>query len=95
MDAQELILNIAVNMGRIGRFSLEGKAHRVEQFIKENNEFLGDLDKSVINDKFKPTLKSFKTQFEALKNKIEISNEAWAEAAYTWANILTHRAKLA
>ena len=94
MTAESLVLNIAVNLGRIGRFALEGRKHRVDQFLLETEEYLKQLDNTQIQDRFKPTLEFFLQQFGSLKNDIQL-DETWAEAMFTWANILTHRAKLA
>ena len=33
MDAKDLTLNIAVNLGRIGRWACEGKQKRLNQFL--------------------------------------------------------------
>ena len=94
MGAQELILNIAVNLGRIARFASEGRLSRVEQFLSETKEFIRQLDSSVINSHFQQTFNDFKRSFNELEKdkRLDIS---WSETAYTWANILTHRAKLA
>lgn len=94
MDAKDLVLNIAVNMGRISRWATEGKKVRIVQFMDETQNYLDELQKSDVSEKFYPTLKSFKKKFSELKNNVQL-NEAWAEDALTWANILTHRAKLA
>lgn len=94
MTASEIVLNIAVNMGRLGRFALEGKNNRVGQFLDETEQYLRELEASVPKEKFKPTLEFFKIKFQSLKNN-KIVDDAWVEEALTWANILTHRAKLA
>ena len=94
MNAQELTLNIAVNMGRLARFAMEGRTLRIDQFLEETQKYLNELENSQYQAKFRPTLAFFKEKFELLKNS-ESFNEGWAEEALTWANILTHRAKLA
>lgn len=94
MNAQDLTLNIAVNMGRLARFAVEGKHARIEQFLDETEKYLRELGNSHVKDEFKPTLDFFKEKFELLK-KSRSFDEEWAEEALTWANILTHRAKLA
>lgn len=94
MDAQELTLNIAVNLGRLSRWSLEGKAVRVNQFLKETEEYLDQLDRAPKSKQFSKTFDSFRDKFERLKRNV-VLNEVWAEEMLTWANILTHRAKLA
>ena len=94
MSAQELTLNIAVNMGRLARFALEGRASRIDQFLEETEKDLTELENSNYQNKFRPTLSFFKEKFTLLK-KNETRDMDWAEEALTWANILTHRAKLA
>lgn len=94
MSAQELTLNIAVNMGRLARFAIEGKQNRINMFLDETESYLKELEGSSYNTRFEPTLKFFKEKFELLKNN-QTRDEDWAEEVLTWANILTHRAKLA
>ena len=94
MNACDLTLNIAVNLGRLGRWVSEGKTERVSQFMSETEEYLVHLDKAPKSDKFKKTFEIFKRKFKKLKNNTNLDDK-WAEEAFTWANILTHRAKLA
>ncbi len=94
MSAQDLTLNIAVNLGRVSRWAVEGKENRVQQFLNETEDYLKQLENTPKNDQFSHTFISFKKNFAKLKNNIKLNNE-WAEDASTWANILTHRAKLA
>lgn len=94
MNAQELILNIAVNLGRLSRWSMEGKEARVKQFLEETKGYINQLEQTRKSDKFQSTFNSFKQQFDKLKTNVKL-DKYWAEDALTWANILTHRAKLA
>jgi hypothetical protein len=94
MTASDLTLNIAVNMGRLARFALEGRTYRIDQFLDETQRYLDELENSQLQNKFKPTFEFFKEKFERLKQN-KIRDADWAEEALTWANILTHRAKLA
>lgn len=94
MNAQDLTLNIAVNLGRLGRWVADGKTGRVQQFLAETEDYLRQLEKAPPNPRFKKTLRIFKQKFVNLKNNQKLDN-VWAEEALTWANILTHRAKLA
>lgn len=87
-------MNIAVNLGRIARFAAEGRLGRVEQFLSETKEFIHQVDSNVINSHFQQTFDDFKTTFNELEKNKRL-DASWAETAYTWANILTHRAKLA
>ena len=94
MNAQELTLNIAVNLGRIGRWACEGRRARLEQFMKETEEFIVALDKAPKSKKFQKTFDIFLNTFNSLKKNV-CMDQVWAEAMFTWANILTHRARLA
>lgn len=94
MSAQDLTLNIAVNMGRLARFALEGRTSRIDQFLEETQGYLDELENSQFQNRFRPTLVFLKEKFEVLK-KNKARDMDWAEEALTWANILTHRAKLA
>lgn len=94
MSAEEITLNIAVNLGRLARWASEGKSTRIGQFISETDVYLGQLDNANKSAKFKKTLSSFKISFEKLKQNNNF-DDVWAEEALTWSNILTHRAKFA
>jgi len=94
MNAKDLTLNIAVNLGRLGRWVAEGKKDRVNQFLAETEEYLQKLEDTQKNERFEKTFANFKQRFSELKNNQKL-DEMWAEEALTWANILTHRAKLA
>lgn len=94
MNAEEITLNIAVNLGRLARWVSEGKTSRVGQFISETDDYLRQLDETAKSAKFKKTLDSFKISYDRLKQNNKLDN-VWAEEALTWSNILTHRAKFA
>lgn len=94
MKARDLILNIAVNFGRLSRFSQEGRTLRIKQFLVDTEYYLNELEKLELNDKFKPTLERFKIDLSKLKSS-NSKTPQWAEETLTWANILQHRAKLA
>lgn len=94
MGAKELTLNIAVNCGRLCRWSMEGRRARVDQFLVETEEYLKALEAAPKSDKFLPTYEWFKADFESLRRNV-VMDAGWAESMLTWANILTHRASLA
>lgn len=93
MDAKELTLNIAVNLGRLCRWAMEGRRVRVDQFLAETKEYLGALDAAPKSARFLPTYEWFKKDFEILSHNVQMDAD-WAESMLTWANILTHRATL-
>jgi hypothetical protein len=93
MDAKELTLNIAVNLGRLCRWAMEGRRSRVEQFLAETKEYLKALEAAPKSERFLPTYEWFKKDFELLSHNVRMDAD-WAESMLTWANILTHRASL-
>ena len=44
MSAEDLTLNIAVNLGRLGRWAMEGKEKRIKQFLWETDQYLEELE---------------------------------------------------
>ncbi len=94
MDAREIILNIAVNLGRLCRWAMEGRKERVEQFLAQTEGYLKDLESTPKSVRFLPTYEWFKDDFTRLSHNVRMDAD-WAEAMLTWANILSHRASLA
>ncbi len=94
MDARELTLNIAVNLGRLGRWACEGKQNRVNQFLAETEMYVSQLEQAPKSQRFQRTFDIFKQTFNALKRDARLG-PVWAETMLTWANILTHRARFA
>lgn len=94
MDARELTLNIAVNLGRIGRWACEGRLNRLNQFLEETEEYIYQLERAPKSPRFQKTFNIFKETFHGLKSDVRLDS-AWAEMILTWADILTHRAQLA
>jgi hypothetical protein len=94
MNTREIILNIAVNLGRLCRWALEGRKERVEQFLAQTEEYLKDLESAPKSERFLPTYEWFKNDFARLSREVRLDAD-WAECMLTWANILTHRASLA
>ena len=94
MSAQEITLNIAVNLGRLCRWAMEGRKERIEQFLTQTEEYLKALESAPKSDRFLPTYEWFKSDFTRLSRDVHMDAD-WAESMLTWSNILTHRASLA
>lgn len=94
MEAKDLTLNIAVNLNRVARFSMEGRNARVHQFLSDTDPYVNQLRTAKKKPRFVPTYQRFIQEYARLK-KSKNYNEGWAELALTWSNVLTHRAKLA
>jgi len=93
MNAKGLILNIAVNLGRLCRWAMEGRKARVDQFLAQTEDYLKALESVPKSSRFMPTYEWFKRDFERLSHDVRMDAD-WAESMLTWANILSHRASL-
>ena len=93
MTSKDLVLNIAVNLGRLGRFACEGRTNRLNQFLEETQQFIQELELMPKSIRLNKTLVSFFRDFQQLKTQ-PLKDAQWAEMMFTWANILTHRASL-
>lgn len=93
MSTKEIVLNIAVNLGRLCRWTMEGRKARVDQFLAETQGYLKDLESAPKSSRFLPTYEWFKKDFENLSHNVRLDAD-WAESMLTWANILSHRASL-
>lgn len=100
MNNKDKILDIAMNLNRIGNWAADGydtKKKRIIIFLDQTKEYMNSLEDSEIPDAFKKTLNYFLKEYKKLdkegrnKPKDEL---LWAEKMMTWGNILTHRAKL-
>lgn len=89
-----MTLNIAVNLGRLGRWAYEGRLNRLNQFLEETDRYVRQLEQSPKSLRFQKTFDVFIKTFYELKSDVRLDS-AWAETMFTWANILTHRAGLA
>lgn len=94
MNAKEITLNIAVNLGRLCRWAMEGRRARLDQFLSETEEYVRALESVPKSDRFLPTYEWFRKDFDVLRRNVRM-DEDWAESMLTWANILSHRAQLA
>lgn len=93
------ILNISVNLARMGELVLkhrEGKTELIKKFLLQTEQYLNDLSSMDISDSFAPTLNRVNQEFKKLKSEpISKNPDLWAERAITWADILQIRSKLA
>lgn len=100
MNNKAKILDIAMNLNRVGNFALddyEKKKKRIGIFLEETNEYIDSIDKSSLSGSFRKTFEKFLKEYLCLeKENIKSHDEKlkWAEEMMTWGNILTHRAKI-
>lgn len=100
MDKKAIILDIAMNLNRIGNWAVDNfevKEKRIYFFLDQTTGYINSLNDSSFSDKFKKTFDKFLDEYKSLTQEIKLSykdNEIWGEKMMTWGNILTHRSKL-
>ncbi|OGK17444.1 hypothetical protein A2799_03255 [Candidatus Roizmanbacteria bacterium RIFCSPHIGHO2_01_FULL_39_24] len=100
MDEKQKILDIAMNLNRIGNWAADdysAKKERIKTFISSTTQYVESLNSKAYKEPFKNTLDNFLKKYPSLKNeglKGPKNPLHWAEKMMTWGNILTHRSKL-
>lgn len=100
MDTKTKILDIAMNLNRVGNWAADGygaRRERIKTFLGNTTGYIQSLDSSNLPPSFAETFNDFTKAYsslekEGLKGPGDIA--AWAESMLTWGNILTHRSKL-
>ena len=100
MDTKSKILDIAMNLNRVGNFAADdytSKQKRIKIFLDQTSDYIKSLSYDDLPSSFKKTYSNFLNQYKNLEKeglrgpKDELK---WAEDMMTWGNILTHRASL-
>ncbi|MDQ3098269.1 MAG: hypothetical protein M3Q44_00800 [bacterium] len=91
MDNKDIVLNIAVNLGRLSRWAIEGNVSRISRFIVDTDYYVELLKNNRVASAFENTQSKFIREYDMLKESPHY-DEIWAEKSLTWSNILTHRA---
>ena len=100
MDTRSTILDIAMNLTRMGNWSADGydkKKERIKTFLANTNQYIKDINGAPLPPSFKKTFDLFLREYGQLeKTGLEGPNNSleWAEEMMTWGNILTHRSRL-
>ena len=100
MDTKAKVLDIAMNLNRIGNWSADGyslKKKRIALFLDETSQLIKTVNEVSLSDRFKKTFKTFQKEYEKLRKELHPypkDEMAWAETMMTWGNILTHRSVL-
>ena len=100
MDMQNKILDIAMNLNRVGNWAADdydAKKRRIKMFLANTTEYIKDVGEIPPNSIFRKVYKSFLREYPRLKREGLAGPKNplwWAEEMMTWGNILTHRAKL-
>lgn len=100
MTQRELVLDIAMNLTRIGNWAADGyqpRHKRIMLFLKETQRMVRKLENLTLSDTFEPTWTRFLKAFSKLSRQGKTAPPdtlGWAEDMMTWGTILTHRASL-
>jgi len=97
MDNKAKILDIAMNLNRIGNWAADdyiGKRKRINSFLDQTSDYISSINSSSFNQPFKKTFDRFLLEYSKIEKNVKKGPENtlfWAEKAMTWGNILTHR----
>lgn len=100
MDIKAKILDIAMNLNRIGNWAaddFQGKEKRIKLFLDQTDQYIESVPKASLSQPFKKTFENFLEEYKGLGQegqKKPADVLAWAEKLMTWGNILTHRVQL-
>lgn len=100
MDTQAKILDIAMNLNRVGNWAADdygAKRGRIKTFLGNTTAYIKNLDSSTLPPSFAGTYSDFINVYPSLeKEGLNHPKDPiyWAEKMMTWGNILTHRSKL-
>lgn len=98
MDTKAKILDIAMNLNRIGNWAADdfkGKEKRIKLFLDQTDQYIESVPKASLRQPFKKTFEKFLKEYRTLGHEGKpVDVLAWAEKFMTWGNILTHRIKL-
>lgn len=91
MDQKQTVLDIAMNLNRIGNWVADGydlNKKKIDIFINNTDGYIREITDPA--SKFKKTWSNFLLVYPSLRKNPQQN----AENLMTWGNILTHRSKL-
>lgn len=100
MDTKAKILDIAMNLNRIGNWAADdygARRERIITFLGSTTGYIQSLDSSNLPYSFAQTFNDFAKAYSSLEKeglKGPSNPLVWAESMMTWGNILTHRSRL-
>jgi len=100
MEDKEKILDIAMNLTRIGNWAADGysaKQKRIVLFLNQTTTYLNSLNLTFLPTALKTQLERLLSEYPELEKEGIVGPKnplAWAERMMTWGNILTHRCQL-
>ena len=100
MNTKDKILDIAMNLNRVGNWASDdyrGKQKIISFFLDQTSGYLNSISAESIPDKFKSVFDRFIREYPELEKEGKEGpkdNLFWGEKMMTWGNILTHRSQL-
>lgn len=100
MDTKNKILDIAMNLNRMGNWAADGydrKKEGIRIFLDNTSEYINKIDRIALGTSFRKTYDRFIGEYLNLRSeglKGPKNPLWWAEKMITWGNILTHRSNL-
>lgn len=100
MDQKQLLLDIAMNLARMGNWTADdfvGKRKRIDLFLTQTREYLNQLNRDTFSPRLQKTIMRFLTEFSEYEKELQLipkDKDLLAEKLMTWANILTHSSSL-
>ena len=99
MNIKDTILDIAMNLNRVGNWAADdyaGKKERIKTFLGNTTTYIKSLDDSSFPPSFAGTFSDFTKEYSLLEKEGLNGPQNplfWAEDMMTWGNILTHRSQ--
>lgn len=100
MDNKAKILDIAMNLNRIGNWAADDystKSRRIELFLNQTTQYITSCNPLSFPKSFKKTWNRFILEYQKLEKEAKDGPKNplfWGEKLMTWGNILTHRSRL-
>ncbi len=100
MDNRNRILDIAMNLNRVGDWAaddFDGKKPLISLFLNQTAKYSKAIKIASLPKTLGKTFEDFLEEYKELKKEGENGPKDtlyWAEKMMTWGNILTHRANL-
>lgn len=100
MDTKSKILDIAMNLNRVGNFAADGyfkRQKRIKTFLNQTSAYINEISEKDLPKSLRRTYKNFLHHYKSLEKEGQNGPKdelVWAEEMMTWGNILTHRSSL-
>lgn len=100
MNQKEQILDISMNLNRIGNWAADDyskKQRRIMIFLDQTEKYSKSLNLTTLPKPLRNSLNKFLKEFPKLQSEGKLGPKdtlLWAEKMMTWGNILSHRSSL-